>query len=226
MPTTPRRRAGAASRSGPVRAAVLWFTALAAALASPGSMPADVEAAARAARDLPVSERIERVSSAMLGVPYVRDPLGEGRAPDPDPLARYDGFDCQTYVEEVLALALSADPADAGRVRAAIRYGAGPIDYAHRRHFTELQWLPGNIADGWLVETTADYGAVQSLSATVDAATWASWKDRSKFAIPDALMPVGQMRLDILPMDAAITLERAEVRAGRMELAGEALVRP
>jgi hypothetical protein len=29
-----------------------------------------------------------------------------------------------------------------------------------------------------------------------------------------------------LPMDAAITLERAEVRAGRMELAGEALVRP
>jgi len=29
-----------------------------------------------------------------------------------------------------------------------------------------------------------------------------------------------------LPMDPAITLERAEVRAGRMELAGEALVRP
>lgn len=29
-----------------------------------------------------------------------------------------------------------------------------------------------------------------------------------------------------LPMDAAITLERAEVRAGRMELMGEALVRP
>ncbi|MFN9621493.1 MAG: DUF2993 domain-containing protein [Cyanobacteriota bacterium] len=29
-----------------------------------------------------------------------------------------------------------------------------------------------------------------------------------------------------LPMDEAITLERAEVRAGRMELAGEALVRP
>lgn len=30
----------------------------------------------------------------------------------------------------------------------------------------------------------------------------------------------------LLPMDEAITLERAEVRAGRMELAGEALVRP
>lgn len=29
-----------------------------------------------------------------------------------------------------------------------------------------------------------------------------------------------------LPMDSAITLERAEVRGGRMELAGEALVRP
>ncbi len=29
-----------------------------------------------------------------------------------------------------------------------------------------------------------------------------------------------------LPMDPAITLERAEVRAGRLELAGEALVRP
>jgi hypothetical protein len=29
-----------------------------------------------------------------------------------------------------------------------------------------------------------------------------------------------------LPMDPAITLERAEVRAGRMELSGEALVKP
>ena len=38
-----------------------------------------------------------------LGAAYVADPLGEGVAPDSDPLVRDDAFDCVTFVEASLA---------------------------------------------------------------------------------------------------------------------------
>ena len=53
------------------------------------------------------TERLIAVSSMFLDTPYLNSPLGEGAGhpPDPDPLIRFDGVDCTTFVEQTMALA-------------------------------------------------------------------------------------------------------------------------
>jgi hypothetical protein len=169
------------------------------------SIPAELLQASRDARALPFPERMGAVSRALLGRPYVNDPMGEGAGTDPDPIARYDAFDCLTYAEEVLAWSFAADPAAAAEVRRSLRYGDGvPVEYAKRRHFMELQWIPGTVRDGWLRPTTAEYGKVVTLEKTVTADTWARWSSRAKFKMTDAELPRGEMSLDVLPLDEAL----------------------
>lgn len=140
----------------------------------------------------------------MLGRPYVSDPLGEGGGIDPDPIARYDAFDCLTFTEEVLALALAGDPIQASQIRKDLRYGPeNAISYLNRRHFMELQWIPGVIRDGWLRDATSEYGDVVLLEKTVTSETWRSWQPRKRFAHTDEELPKGQMRLEVLPLATA-----------------------
>jgi hypothetical protein len=168
-----------------------------------GVLPPELAAIAREVATRPLPERVDAISKALLGRPYLLDPLGEGAPPDPDPIARYDAFDCLTFTEEVLALALAGDPIDAGEVRRALRYGAADPSYAARRHFMELQWIPGNVADGWLRDTTAEYGPTFVIDREVTAETWARWKGRAAFRMPDEALPVGPMRLNVLTLDHA-----------------------
>lgn len=175
---------------------------------APGPAPAEIPAAlleaARAARGQPFPERMAKVSKVFLGVPYVNDPMGEGHPPDADPIARYDAFDCLTFAEEVLAWSFASDPAGAAEVRRSLRYGDGvPVEYAHRRHFMELQWIPGTIREGWLRPTTAEYGPVTTLRKSVTADTWKHWSSRSRFQMTDAELPTGEMTLDVLPLAEA-----------------------
>ena len=143
--------------------------------------------------------------------------MGEGAGNDPDPFARYDAFDCLTFVEEVVALALAGDPSHAAEVRSSLRYDPGPRDYVHRRHFMELQWIPGTVRDGWLRDTTSEYGKVEVLEKDVTAATWAAWAPRKKFAHTDAELPVGPMRLEVLPLDEALRVA-STIRPGSIIL--------
>lgn len=189
---------------------------------APGPAAADIPpallAASAGARGLPFPARMAAVSKVFLGAPYVNDPMGEGRAPDPDPIARYDAFDCLTYAEEVLAWSFASDAAGAAEVRRSLRYGDGvPVDYAHRRHFMELQWIPGTIRDGWLRDTTAQYGRVETLSKEVTPATWKGWSSRPKFKMTDAELPVGPMKLDVLPLAEAQRVA-ASIRPGSLIL--------
>lgn len=178
-----------------------------AAEASPelGVIPEPILELARSVSDRPLPERMGAISGALLGRPYVSDPLGEGSGVDPDPIARYDAFDCLTFTEEVLALSMAGDPAHAAQIRRDLRYGVGhPIDYVHRRHFMELQWIPGVVEDGFLRITTSEYGPVQVLHKEVDANTWKWWRSRSKFAHTDEQLPSGTMHLEVLDLDTAL----------------------
>lgn len=168
-----------------------------------GQIPEDVLQRAIAVRDAPLPDRISAVSETLLGRPYLSDPLGEGQGHDSDPFARYDAFDCLTFVEEVMALSMAGDPASAASIRNALRYGDGPIRYGTRRHFMELQWIPGNIADGWLRDATTDYGPTVTLERDVTAHTWSNWGRRSLFHLTDEELPIGTMRLDVLTLDEA-----------------------
>jgi hypothetical protein len=179
--------------------------------------PVAVVEAVERTRDAPLPERIDAISAALIDADYINDPLGEGAGHDPDPIVRYDAFDCLTYVEEVLALAMGSDPRHAAEIRLALRY-EGPVAYANRKHFMELQWIPDAIADGWVRDTTSAYGRpVQQLSREVDDATWKAWRYRSRFALTDEQLPRGVMRLDVLSLDDAIAVA-PDIRPGTILL--------
>ena len=89
---------------------------------------------------------------------YLPDPLGEGASGefDKDPLYRFDGFDCTTFIETVLALSLSKSPEDFREKMNLIRYKDGRITYENRNHFTSLDWIPNNAKQGFIRDITAN----------------------------------------------------------------------
>ena len=103
-------------------------------------------------------QRVEAISELFLGVPYKLGSLGEGPDGefDRDPLIRFDAFDCTTFVETVMALALNSDLNSATRTLQKIRYKDGQIGYATRNHFIELDWVPNNLRAGYLRDITSD----------------------------------------------------------------------
>lgn len=103
--------------------------------------------------------RVEAVSAAFLGIPYKLGPLGEGGGADfdGDPLYSFTQVDCTTSVEEVMALSIEPDLDKAVHdVLQKIRYKDGQIGYTTRNHFTEADWVPNNIAAGFLKDITKD----------------------------------------------------------------------
>lgn len=168
-----------------------------------GALPADLLQVALDVRHLPLDERMEAISAVMLDKPHHDDPLGEGHAHDPDPLARYDMYDCLTFVEEVLALSLAGDPEHAAEVRLDLRYDGGP-EYVNRGHFMELQWLPHNIDRGWIRDTTGSYGPTVAFEREVEESLWKNWAGRKNFAHADEELPLGTMALTVLPLEDAI----------------------
>ena len=150
---------------------------------------------------------MKAISDLMLDAPYVSDPLGEGHGYDADPLTRYDVFDCLTFVEEVLSLSLAGDPEHAAEVRLDLRYGSQSPNYAARRHFMELQWLPGTIGSGWVRDTTTRYGPTRHFEKQVDLAMWEAWGKRDNFSmVPDEHLPMGVISLDVLEIDDALAV--------------------
>lgn len=98
-----------------------------------------------------------------LGVAYVADPLGEGVAPDSDPLVRDDAFDCVTFVETSLA---GGDVQNLNK----IRYKDGVVDFVNRNHFIETDWLANN--DDLVTDVTKQYGDVSVRHVVIDKQSW------------------------------------------------------
>jgi hypothetical protein len=99
--------------------------------------------------------RLELFSREFLGLPYgAGGPLGEGELGryDQDPLYRFDTFDCTTYVETIVSLALTRDVRSFEEMMDKIRYEDGQVDYLKRNHFPSLQWIPLNVENGLLSE--------------------------------------------------------------------------
>lgn len=100
---------------------------------------------------------------SFLGARYLNSPLGEGIAPDNDPLIRFDAFDCTTFVETVIS--------DNNLKKLnKIRYKNGQVDFLARNHFIETDWLQNN-SD--VVQNVSNrYGPVQVRSVKIDKKSW------------------------------------------------------
>lgn len=98
-----------------------------------------------------------------VGVKYVADPLGEARAPDNDPLIRFDAFDCTTFVETVLA------DSDVEKLNK-IRYADGKPDFVRRNHFMETDWLENN--SDIVRNVSSSYAPTVTQRITIDKKNW------------------------------------------------------
>ena len=69
------------------------------------TVPVEVQEAQAASWSEPLGVRMKLITESLLGKPYLLNGIGEMQVPDPDPLVRYDAFDCLTFVEEAISFA-------------------------------------------------------------------------------------------------------------------------
>ena len=167
-----------------------------------GVPPEPLRERVRTSQSLPLPERLDRISEALLGVGYSIDPLGEGISPDTDPFTRYDTFDCLTFVEEVLALAHSAESHLAAQNRLDLRYRSivPRPKYETRNHFMEMQWIPNAIRKGWVTDITAQFKGVEQRSRHITHRTWQDWGPSRTFKMMTDQFPVGEMSVEYIPI--------------------------
>lgn len=163
-----------------------------------------LEAHQRDTSHMPTEARIEAISALFLGLPYERDSHGEGTGPDPDPMIRFDAFDCLTFVEEVLAWSLVNSPKDTMILRHELKWGSGEATYHTRNHSMELQWLPNAVRAGVITPAAPLSSDTVSLERVIGVADWNQWQGRGHLHLTDAQLPTGVMRLDVAPIASAL----------------------
>lgn len=190
----------------------LPMTALLAALLAAAPVlsmtEAQLDAKIADAHRLPFTERVAALSELFVGVPYTDFPLGDGsEGPEPGPLFRTDGVDCQTYVETVLAMSNAQSLSQARSILDDIRYADGKPSFRSRNHFTEAQWLPANTRKGYLAdEVPALDRRAPSSTLTLVKEQWAQVPALKRLVPAD--IPDGKYRVRYLP------LEQVQKRAG------------
>lgn len=107
---------------------------------------------------LTMAERLETISDRFMNHPYRLGALGEGEdAPyDQSPLYRTDSFDCETFVDTVLAIALSNNVDEFKQCIRKVRYWQGQAKFTTRNHFTDLDWNKNNQQQRYLNDITLD----------------------------------------------------------------------
>jgi hypothetical protein len=82
-----------------------------------------------------VSERMDFISRALLGIRYRANTLIGGPQLPEQFVVRDDAFDCVTFCEFVLAAALARDYREFETVLRAIRYERGEVIWSERNHY-------------------------------------------------------------------------------------------
>ncbi len=188
---------------------MLLAAALTLALASPPSpMPTEdarVQALLESVRGQPLPARLLALSERFLGTPYAHSPLGEGEGQDPDPRFRLDRVDCLTFVETVMALALSGSEEDVVHVLDSIRYRSRP-EYAGRNHLMEAEWLPSNAAKGLVRDVTAELAGDAAVAGAkvIGPEAWGSTTGRA-LALPPEARPTGRFQLGVVPVSEVLS---------------------
>lgn len=136
--------------------------------------------------------RLEQVSRFFLDRPYQLGVLGEGANGkyDKRPLYNLKSFDCVTFVDTSLALAMSQEPRDFLVYLRQLRYRDSKIGYIYRNHFTSLDW---NLNNNHYVKdiTTSIKDAkgrpiVAHSTALIDKRAWFQHKKAADLALPGA----------------------------------------
>lgn len=144
-----------------------------------------------------LQDRMLEISAYFLNRPYSLGPGGEGEDGDLDqrPLSTWEKFDCVTYVEAVMAMAMvypiSSDIAlDLDTYYEnikLIKYHSKDISFLTRNHFTELDWLPYLNKIKMIRDITRSvYYFAPEKSKYIDKQQWFLQKTVKDLYLPDA----------------------------------------
>lgn len=166
-----------------------------------------------------MTQRIDWFSKHFLGKVYILGSLGEGPTAQFDQYPRYrmDGFDCDTYVNTVLALALANSLPSFQQCSKSVRYKNGRISYINRNHFTSLDWNKNNQKLGILKDITLSIKDEQKHSPALMSTTlinkpgWYAHKNTSTIRLSTNGTADHNLLLEELKKQGS-QLERVETR--------------
>ena len=120
--------------------------------------------------------KLSAASAYFIDTPYESNTL-IGSATEPEKyVVKLNGFDCVTYVEVVLALALSSSIDDFYEILRKIRYKSGSVSWEARNHYMS-DWIERNKIEGFCgnIETGNDSIEVTRKLSIID-----SYPDKTK----------------------------------------------
>ncbi|MBU1242008.1 DUF1460 domain-containing protein [Myxococcota bacterium] len=145
-----------------------------------------------------LGEKVRFWSGLFLDAPYGVDPMGEEAPPDIDPNIEICTFDCETYVELVLALAFSESRADVALWLDRMRYIDGKRAVQNRYYTMALHWIPGNEKLGYLKHETIHPYAVISRPVFPKGRWWQVHRERFSMLGDNAPSGNAQIRYNSL----------------------------
>lgn len=156
-----------------------------------------------------MATRLTIISEQFLEKTYLLGALGEGADGDYDqsPLYRADAFDCETYVDTVLAIALANTPDYFKHCINQIRYRKGHISYINRNHFTCLDWNQNNQHQGFVKDITTtirdrkNQSVVKFAKALIDKPSWYAHKSTQVIHLNNANAIEQEKRLTSLKFE-------------------------
>jgi hypothetical protein len=156
--------------------------------------------------------RAVAATQPLVGHPYAPSPLGEEAGDDPDPRFRLDAFDCMTFAETAVALGSAETLAEARRALDDVRYDGAPA-LEHRHHEVLSQWIPANVARGWIREITAEVapGRVRREEKVYSPESWDVVRraGRAIAGLPRARLPLGRYAVEVIAPADVPPLERS-----------------
>lgn len=153
-----------------------------------------------------IATRITVASSYLLGKPYLLHALGDGPDGDYDqgPLYGFDAFDCETFVDTVLAIAMAHDGLSFENRINRIRYHNGHVSFITRNHFTDVDWNTNNQKNGYITDITKtmhdkqNQPVYQLAQALIDKPGWYSQFTMDKINLPHLKQDEQQKKLAAL----------------------------
>lgn len=175
--------------------------------------------------------RAVQATASLVHAPYLASPLGEGGGADPDPRFRLDAFDCMTFVETAVALGSTSSADEAALALDDVRYERGRASLAARNHEVLSQWIPGNVAKGWIADVTSELAGplARRVEQTYTPETWATVRaaGRAIRGLPRSRLPLGRFAIHVVsPQDVAIVGPRVPTGALVFVVRGDAPERP
>src|SRR5260370_28594930 len=132
--------------------------------------------------------RIDVLSRRFLGQPYIPNPLIGSADTVESFTASFDGFDCVTSIETIVALARASNVDDFIEWLRKLRYARGRIQWERRNHYMTT-WIRNNVRAGILRAVSMASVPILSRERVLDVVPGLSSQRTRMKCVPKAAVP-------------------------------------